>query len=231
MTARVALYWTPDGGDPLGRFGAHWLGRDAETDAPLAQPEVPALARRGLDLAEITSSPRHYGFHATLKAPFAPVGGTPEALIAAAEAFSAATPPVEGPRLVPAVLGGFVVLVPDGPSPAVDAFAHRVVEAFEPFRAPLDDGELARRRRAGLNGRQERYLLEWGYPYVFEEFFFHMTLSQRLAPDDAEAVRSAIVERAALVADRPLRIDALCLFEQPARDRPFRLSRRFCLRG
>lgn len=231
MTARVALYWAPAGDDPLSWFGSEWLGRDATADAPVPQPAIPAVAARGLDLAEITQSPRHYGFHATLKAPFVPLPGPPQALEAAAAAFCAATAPVSGPPLVPSVLGGFVALVPDGPCPAIDAFAARVVEAFEPFRAPLDDHDLARRRQAPLTERQHAHLVEWGYPYVFEDFFFHMTLSRRLAADDAEAVRSAAAERLAPMADRPLRIDALCLFEQPARDRPFRLSRRFPLVG
>ena len=41
---------------------------------------------------------------------------------------------------------------------------------LDAFRAPPDDAELARRRKAGLTERQDALLMQWGYPYVFEEF-------------------------------------------------------------
>jgi putative phosphonate metabolism protein len=231
VTGRQAIYWAPSPETPLARFGRSWIGRDAETGEIVAQPTVPEVEALGLDLDEITAAPRLYGFHATMKAPFEALGGSPAALEAAIEAFCAATPPVEGPPPVPAVIGGFVALVPEGPSPAIDALADRVVQAFDPFRAPLSPDDLARRRKGSLTERQDGHLVRWGYPYVFEDFFFHLTLTRRLAPDAASAVRAAVADRLADAADRPLRIDALCLFEQPARDRPFTLRRRFPLHG
>lgn len=231
MTGRLAIYWAPSPDDPLARFGAHWLGRDAEAGATVAQPRLDMLIERGIDLAEITAPPRVYGFHATLKAPFEPLGGSPEPLEAAMAAFCDATPPVGGPPLIPAVLGGFVALVPDGPSDAVDRLADRVVEAFDSFRAPSPPEELSRRRKASLTERQDAHLVRWGYPYVFEDFFFHMTLSRRLKPEEADVVRAAAADRLGDLCRRPLRIDSLCLFEQPSRDAPFTLRRRFPLLG
>ena len=74
MSARLGLYWAPELDDPLHALGSAWLGRDAETGATLPQPAVP-----GLDLAEITAEARGYGFHATLKPPFALAPGTDRA--------------------------------------------------------------------------------------------------------------------------------------------------------
>ena len=37
MTARHAIYFAPDAATPLARFGAAWLGRDAETGARLVE--------------------------------------------------------------------------------------------------------------------------------------------------------------------------------------------------
>src|SRR5690554_5056560 len=68
MTARYAIYYAPEPGSPLDRFGAAWLGRSAWTGEPVAQPAV-----EGLDpeqLAAMTAEPRLYGFHGTLKPPF-----------------------------------------------------------------------------------------------------------------------------------------------------------------
>ncbi|MFC7693522.1 hypothetical protein ACFQY5_32275 [Paeniroseomonas aquatica] len=64
--ARLALYWAPGYDDPLHRLGSAWLGRDAESGAPMHQPVLP-----GLDIAELTADPRGYGLHATLKPPSA----------------------------------------------------------------------------------------------------------------------------------------------------------------
>ena len=44
--------------------------------------------------------------------------------------------------------------------------------------------------RRGLSERQIELLDAYGYPYVFEEFRFHMTLTDRLADSDAARYRS-----------------------------------------
>ncbi len=64
---RYALFWAPPRGSALARFGASWLGWDAEAGELVPHPEVPRLP---LPVAEITATPRRYGFHGTLKPPF-----------------------------------------------------------------------------------------------------------------------------------------------------------------
>ena len=79
----------------LKRFGDAWLGRDPDSDEPVPQPVVEGITPHRLH--EITASPRHYGFHATLKAPFYPVPGLEsDALLGDVEAFAAAPPAVAG---------------------------------------------------------------------------------------------------------------------------------------
>ena len=68
------------------------------------------------------------------------------------------------------------------PSAALQALADACVEQLDRFRAPPSDAELARRRRASLTPRQDAMLVRWGYPYVFDTWFFHMTLTRRLTP-------------------------------------------------
>ena len=74
-------------------------------------------------------------------------------------------------------------------------------------------------------------LLRWGYPYVFEEWFFHMTLTTRLSEPDAAVWRARAGAHFAgsLAASRP--VADLCLFTQAAPDRPFVLAERFPLGG
>jgi len=74
--------------------------------------------------------------------------------------------------------------------------------------------------------------VRWGYPYVLEEWRFHLTLTGRIR-DDGE--RSAIAEllrrRFAGFLDRPLAVRDLCVFRQPAPGRPFTVLARFTLGG
>jgi hypothetical protein len=88
--------------------------------------------------------------------------------------------PVTIPSLEVRRLGGFIAVVPTEPSAALADLAAATVAALDPFRAPPSEAELARRRKARLSDRQEALLMKWGYPYVMEEFRFHLTLTGRL---------------------------------------------------
>ena len=226
MSMRIAIYFAPAPGSALEAFGCGWLGR-ALDGTPLAQPAV-----SGIDpwrLFEITRSPRHYGFHGTLKAPFALAAGkSPDALDEAVEAFVRGRVPFEI-TLEVGSLGGFIALVPATSSAPLDALAAGCVEAFDRFRAPLDEAEIARRRASGLRPRQDRHLLRYGYPYVLDDFRFHMTLTERLQPPERDRVLAILAERAAPICARPVTIDAIAIFEQPSREAPFTLRRRFPL--
>lgn len=222
---RWAIYFAPAAASALRRFGDRWLGRDVETGARLAQPSVPGIPAERL--AELTEAPRYYGFHATLKPPFHLAGADPVALIAAAEAFTATRAPFRAAALRPARIGRFIALTFAAPAPDVMDLAADCVRAFDRFRAPPSEAELAKRRAAGLSERQERYLAEWGYPYVFDEFRFHLTLTGPFEDDALAARISAFVE--AELADtlaEPLAVEGIALFRQPDRASPFVLERR-----
>ncbi|MEX2455572.1 MAG: DUF1045 domain-containing protein, partial [Rhodospirillaceae bacterium] len=90
-------------------------------------------------------------------------------------------------------------------------------------------GELARRRAAGLTPAQNALLQRWGYPYVLEEFRFHITLTGRLDADARPRFEKALESALAPALGRPLTVDSLCLFVQPAPDARFHLHRRFVL--
>jgi len=228
--ARYAVYFAPTPGGPLERFGAAWLGRDAATGAALAQP---ALA--GIDpgrLAAITEAPRHYGFHATLKPPFAlsPQHGAAD-LLAAVAAFANRQAPVVAPPLTLGRLDGFLALVLAAPSDGVGSLAAACVAAFEGFRAPASAEDMARREAAGLSPRQRALLHRWGYPYVIEEYRFHMTLTGRIDAAESDTVAAALAPLAAALCRDPLIIDALSVFVQGDRSQPFRLAARYPLTG
>ena len=219
---RYAIYYTAPADSSLTRLGATWLGRDAVDGTALPQPHVPGLTAE--DLATLTADPRRYGFHGTLKAPFSLAGGLDErALRDAFRVFCSHAAPFTIPGLSVTRLGRFLALTPQPVSGDLNGFAAACVEAFEPFRAPLSEADMARRLAANLSPRQQDLLRAWGYPYVFEEFRFHMTLSVKLEEDSTmSALEAAAMDHFATVTDRPHQIASLGLFAEPERGAPFR---------
>jgi putative phosphonate metabolism protein len=225
MSARYAIYYAPAATTSLWQLASKWLGRDAHRGEMIAQPHFGQLS--DVDFAAITSDPRHYGFHATLKAPFALMPGRSEAeLIEASAAFAAPRSAFRG-DISPQALGRFLAFRIKDPSPAMDALHSDCVRAFEPFRAPLTDADLARRRRARLTPLQDDHLVEWGYPYIFESFRFHMTLTAGI---DDEALKARILKIAQhYFADVSLchKFGSISLFRQVDRDSPFTIISSF----
>lgn len=221
---RYAIYYAPAPDDPLTTDASRWLGRDAfsgETFGPPASLPMPAEQWHGL-----VADPQRYGFHATLKAPFELREGQTEAdLIEAFDCFAASMTAFEIPRLVLGQLGPFFALVPHSVYPSLQEFAASVVEEFEPFRAPLSEADVARRRPERLSEAQRSYLLQWGYPYVMEEFRFHMTLTGPVETTLTPQVRDELQMRFSRYTDAALPIDGLALFTESARGAPFTIHR------
>ncbi|RWC47034.1 DUF1045 domain-containing protein [Mesorhizobium sp.] len=217
---RYAIYFTPRQDEPLARIAANWLGRD-----PFGAATRPVEALGELSAAEVafhTASARRYGFHATLKAPFRLASSETEAALRAAlDDFALATPVVTIPRLVVSQIDGFFALVPEGPLPALNRFADDVVRDFDRFRAPLTEAEIERRSPDSLKPDEFRNLCQWGYPYVFETFRFHMTLSGRASLQESPRLRAAIDSLFAQVLQRPVPVDALTLFVETEPGAPF----------
>lgn len=229
MTARYALYAAPAPDSALWRFGSSVIGYDAALALEAAFPEKSPFAAD--DWPPLTADPRRYGFHGTLKAPFVLAEGRSEAeLLDAAAAFAQRQRTFVVPRLEVSLLKAFVALVPAEPSAALDALAADCVRHFEPFRAPLSDSDRARRLAAPLTDRQRQHLETWGYPYVFEDFRFHMTLTGALPEDRREPVRAALAALYAPLAV-PFAVDALAVFRQERREDRFTVLARLPFAG
>jgi len=217
---RAAIYWAPELNDPLHAAGSSWLGRDAETAATLRQP---------LDgLADCTADPRGYGLHATLKPPFR-LKGRYQDFIADAADWAAAQAPFDLPPLCVKDLKGFLALRESLPCPALHALADSAVEALDHHRAAPTEAELERRRKAGLSPAQEALLVRWGYPYVMEQWQFHVTLTRRLSSEEGERIRPAAEAHFAGIAQLPRRIGAVCIFTQAAPGQPFLIAERLAI--
>src|SRR3546814_8050230 len=97
---------------------------------PSGQEEVPGLSAGRQ--AALTDDPRRYGFHGTLKPPFALAEGFDRsALVGVVEDFAAGCRAFLAPPLRLVILDGFLALVPSGPSDALEALAAGCVQRFE----------------------------------------------------------------------------------------------------
>ena len=222
---RAALYWSPRLEDPLHRLGSQWLGRDTETGATLTQPIVP-----GIDMEAATREARGYGLHATLKPPFR-LAGSYAALREDAMALAARTAPFAMPPLMLAEHHGFLALLESEKSQPLQAFCDSCVQALDAHRVPPTPEEIARRRPERMTERQREYLQRWGYHYVFDEWWFHVTLSRRLSDAELEIVRPALTAFLGDAPAAPRRVTELCLFTQAGPGAPFLLAERLPLLG
>jgi hypothetical protein len=218
--ARYAVYFVPREGTQLAAFGARWLG--------------PGVGHDGFGIENyiaLTATPRLYGFHATLKAPFYLAEGADESdLLALGRAFGARIKPFEIGRLRVGRLDEFVALTPVAASAQLDELAASCVRVFEQLRAPLSQADRARRLAAGLDAQELAYLDAWGYPYVFDGFQFHMSLTGAVGSVSVETVRAQLAQNY-IAYDEPVVIDEIAICRQPARAEPFEVWRRLAFAG
>ncbi|KPA20600.1 hypothetical protein shim_32030 [Shimia sp. SK013] len=204
---RYGIYYTPCPG-ALADFGAAWLGWDVTTGADVAHPDVDGLP---LPVTEITATPRKYGLHGTIKPPFFLADGTQiDDLAQTFATLCTRLAPITLDGLVLARLGSFIALKIDGDQTALADLAGTVVRDLDNFRAPPTKAELERRRKSSLSARQDALLTQWGYPYVMDEFRFHITLSGRVGKN-AEATIAALTPHVTPILPNPFVVNSLTL--------------------
>ena len=221
MTARYAIYFAPGLDSPWWEFGAHWLGRNEVDDSPLAPVDSIYIAHD--EQYAITTEPRRYGFHATLKAPFRLISHkTQQDIVARVHALAAHLTPVPLGPLRALNLGKFVALQPIKASDELCTLAEACVVGLDDLRAALSTEELARRQIVRLDTRELELLRRYGYPYVLERFRFHFTLSGPVDQPTRQRITQAVAKSVdRLNAEAPLVLDRLCLFKESAPGRSF----------
>ena len=96
------------------------------------------------------------------------------------------------------------------------------------LRAPLSDAELKRRRASGLTPAQDALLTKWGYPFVMDEFRFHLTLSDKLQADELQRIKAILQSHTSHLTRTPVGVDDVGLVGE-AGDGRFHLIRRLPL--
>ncbi|WP_187431059.1 hypothetical protein ROLI_034870 [Roseobacter fucihabitans] len=216
---RYGVYFTPHPG-AFADAGAAWLGWDIAAGQPVEG-----------GAGDITSRPRKYGFHATLKAPFRLRAGSGEdQLRTALAALSTTLAPVALDGLTLSRIGAFVALTPIGDTQALTSLAACVVRDLDGLRAPLGADELARRHHPNFTPLQKENLRRWGYPHVMEAFKFHITLTGPLPRAIFGKVMADATAHFADLVPRPFLMNSLTLVGEGG-DGMFREIHRYTLTG
>lgn len=227
---RYAIYYVPAPVSELDRFGAQLLGYDAFNGEDLAFPDD--ILQQAPDWRDLTGDPRKYGFHATLKAPMSLAQGRNETeLLAACAAFAATPRAIPVIRPVVGSIDGFIAVVPAEPPPELIRLAADCVSEFDSFRAPLSEQDRLRRNPSMLAPTQREHLDRWGYPYVMEDFRFHMTLTGRLGTARREPLLRMLAGRFAALELPTLPIDRIAVFRQDKPASRFRIVSHWELRA
>jgi hypothetical protein len=228
---RHAIYFVPAAKSEFFRFGSAVLGYDCYTGGKIERPS--ALDAEPDLWDRLTAEPRRYGFHATLKAPFHLSPSCTEAQLTSAlysfaglgHAIATFTPTVR-------MLSGFAAIVPAAATPAIDELAAKCTTIFDAFRAPMSARERAQRVAAELNQGQIANLDRWGYPYLFADFRFHMTLTGKVELDRRDDVLATL--RKALgrsCKDHILEVERISLMRQNDANSSFRVIEQATLRA
>jgi hypothetical protein len=220
---RYAIYFVPPPSSRLYRYGSSILGYDCYTGSSVSFPDK--FGGGAVNWNELTATPRRYGFHATLKAPFflAP-SCTEQQLAKALQSFAGLGHAAHGFKPVLRELEDFIALVPQEPEASLNALAASCTTIFDAYRAPMSPQERARRLASGLSQVQIQNLDRWGYPFVLAEFRFHMTLTGAVPQRRKQAVLAALRDGLRHMKVEPsTTVERLVLMKQETPDAAFRV--------
>jgi len=228
---RHAAYYAPAQQSRLAQLGAQWLGRCAQSRRVVLQPDFPQCTAEAL--RGYTAAATRYGWHATMKAPFALNPGLEmNAIPAAFQAFAQSQTALTLPPLTLRNMGDYLALVPEAPSSALQELAFDCVRALHPLATPLSDTQIAQRRLTPLTPAQDAMLLQWGYPFVGHQFQWHMTLTgslRKLTQREVRGLQDAARDWFSPVLNQPVELDAICWFVESVAGGDFYEAQRFAL--
>lgn len=218
MSNRYAVYFAPKENSQLSQFGETILARTAtaarEADASCSFTDQARWRA-------LTNKPAHYGFHATLKAPFELRDDvTVDQLLLAVEMFASTQKSLTLESLAPRYLSRFMALTLTEQHGDLTKFAFSCVTEFESFRKPLSEADIKRRRLRSLTPQQDTLLQKYGYPYIADEFKFHMTLSDAMEDSDQDYQEWVQDQYSRCVTRTPV-LDQVAIYAQATRENAF----------
>lgn len=231
MAERFAIYFTLEATDPIYQLASIWLGYDTWNGKMIDRSTSFLANENHAQYSTHTTIPSWYGFHATLKPPFRLKPGISlDELDKALKDFSQQNKAFNCKPLTIQSQGQFLTLKPEKPCEKLNILAEQCVKYFDKFRAPLNEAEISKRVPEKLTERQRKYLELWGYPFVCDEFQFHMTLSNKLHDIELQEVSEFLKNIFSTILGNPLVINQIFLSYQADIDQRFKIIKKYSFR-
>ena len=98
------------------------------------------------------------------------------------------------------------------------------------YYPPLHQKEIDKRRMSNLTTREDKNLLNWGYPYVFNDFRFHITLTEKIqCKSEREFMVSAASSHFSGSLENTIKVSSISLFVQESSEADFLQIQQFAL--
>ncbi len=210
---RYAIYYAPIENPELDLFGKCWLGWDpykGEETTKSDLSKLPSFKK----FSGLVLTPKQYGFHGTIKAPFRLKNKyTYSDLENKVREISKQIQSFHLDKLVIKKLGNFIALTPSK-NLKVNDVSNKFVEGLDFLRDDLSEDEIKKRHPHKLSFNQKKMLFKWGYPYVFNEFKFHLTLTGKLRIEEIDNVYKYLQTILKSVNLRKIHFKSICIFGQ-----------------
>ena len=225
--SRYAVYFSPPADSELSKFASSWLGWDAQSAKKISHPIFKDLTS---DISELTKKQSCYGFHGTLKPPFSLANTKNESeLKAAILELSQSIKKFEISAVSLQLINGFAAVVAKYENNEIKNLAKRCVQELDSFRRPESLKVVQKRRSTGLSKNEEFNLQRWGYPYVMDNFQFHLTLTRKLNPEESKNVMEVLASELNEVLSIALPVRDICLFGESHTSGNFQIIESFPL--
>ncbi len=209
---RYAIFYLPKQSSELWKRASQWL----EYDSYLGEIITSRVKPKHLSI--YIQRAAKYGFHGTLKAPFRlHQGKTEEELLLHMDTVAKQLSPISTDGFEILQIGKYLALTlsdeAGGIHNKVTELANHCVEIFDVYRKPMAEDDR-QQRLTGLNARQIQLLDQWGYPYVQEQYQFHMTLADSIPENMISEVSKFAYEYLGDSIKKPINIDAISVLKQ-----------------
>ena len=222
---RYAIYYAPLENSELDIFGKCWLGWDPYKGSQTTKSDFSKLPDFE-KFSKFVVAPKQYGFHGTIKAPFRLKDGfTYNDLENQVGEISKQIHSFYLDQLIIKKLGNFIGLIPTN-NLKVNAVSNKFVKELDYLRDELSESEIKKRKPHKLTSNQKQLLFKWGYPYVFNEFKFHLTLTSKLNNVEIDDVFKSLQNILKQVNLSKINFNNICIFGQKS-DEKFYFIKRF----
>ena len=210
---RYAIYYAPIENPELDLFGKCWLGWDPYKGVETTKSDLSKLPSFK-KFSSLVLTPKQYGFHGTIKAPFRLKNEyTYNDLENKVREISKQIHSFYFDQLIIKKLGNFIGLIPTN-NLKINAVSNKFVEELDYLRDELSESEIKKRKPHKLTSNQKQMLFKWGYPYVFNEFKFHLTLTGKLRIEEIDNVYKYLQTILKSVNLRKIHFKSICIFGQ-----------------